>query len=135
MRTFALEQHFPNPTAAAFRKRVALAGRRYGFRVISLRLLRPRQMAPLLIVGTSRHRRAFSHDVPLIMDLLNPYSRGPHRVAQTFEGFLFAAEDAQGPFLEVQNIARGIGQGGEWAAGRCLYPYPTLAANSCPQTG
>ena len=37
----ALEQRFPNPTPAAFRHRVALVGRRFGFHVVSLRLLRP----------------------------------------------------------------------------------------------
>ena len=44
----ALDQRFPNPSPATFRKRVRLLGRRFGFTVASLRLLRPRQIAPLL---------------------------------------------------------------------------------------
>jgi hypothetical protein len=125
-RGFALEQRFPNPSPAAFRKRVALVGRRYGFRVVSLRLLRPEQIAPLLVVSTSRNRKAFAHDVPAIMGLLNPTSHTRKQTAMTFEGFLLAAEDAKGPFLETQYVDRGESEGGEWATGNCLYPYPVI---------
>jgi hypothetical protein len=122
---FALEQRFPNPAPSAFRKRVALVGKRYGFRVVTLRLLRPRQIAPLLVVETNRDRKAFSHDVPKIVSLLDPTSNAGHASALTFEGFLFAAEDSHGPFLETQSVSRGEAEGGEWAADNC-YPYPTL---------
>jgi hypothetical protein len=125
-RGFALEQRFPNPSPAPFRKRVALVGRRYGFRIVSLRLLRPEQIAPLLVVRTSRGRKAFAHDVPAIMGLLNPTSRARGQTAMTFEGFLFAAEDAKGPFLETQYVDRGESEGGEWAANNCLYPFPVI---------
>ena len=121
-----LEQRFPNPSPTAFRKRVALVGRRYGFRVASLRLLRPEQIAPLLIVRTSRKRRAFVKDIPKIMDLLNPRSTAGKRSAETFEAFFFAVEDAHGPFSWTQYVGRGEGEGGEWAANRCLYPYPMI---------
>lgn len=122
----ALEQHFPNPSPAAFRKRVARAGRHYGFRVASLRLLRPEQTAPLLIVETSRSRRAFVRDIPAIMKLLNPTNIAGHQSAQTFEGFLFAAEDPHGPFTETEYLSRGQSEGGEWAANSCLYAYPVI---------
>jgi hypothetical protein len=122
----ALEQRFPNPSPAAFRRRVALVGRRYGFRVVSLRLLRPEQIAPLLVVRTSRPRRKFVKDVPKIMDLLNPRSTVGKRSAETFEAFFFAAEDAHGPFMWTQYVNRGEGEGGEWAANPCLYAYPVI---------
>jgi hypothetical protein len=93
----AFNQRFPNPSKGAFRKRVALVGRRYGFRVLSLRLIRPLQLAPLLIVETSRDRASFVKDVPTILSLLDP----SNRTAVTFEGFFFAAEDAHGPFVET----------------------------------
>ena len=80
----AFNQRFPNPSPQAFRKRVALVGRRYGFRVQSLRLVRPLQLAPLLIVRTSRDRTSFVKDVPAILSLLNPNTRN----AATFEGVL-----------------------------------------------
>jgi hypothetical protein len=59
------------------------------------------------------------------VSLLDPASGTAHRTAETFEGFFFAAEDSHGPFLFTQGVSRGEGEGGEWAAGQCLYPYPT----------
>lgn len=132
---FALEQRFPNPSPSAFRRRVRLVGRRYGFRVASLKLLHPRQLAPLLIVETSRSRKAFVRDIPAIMNLLEPTTNTKHESAQTFEGFLFAAEDAHGPFAETQYVSRGEGEGGEWSWNPCVYPYPTLGGplgRKCP---
>jgi hypothetical protein len=124
----ALDQRFPNPSSAAFRKRVARIGRGFGFTVVSLRLLRPRQIAPLLIVRTNRSRKAFVADIPKIEELLNPrtYSRSLQQSADTFEAFFFAAEDAKGPFVFTQGASRSESEGGEWAANGCLYPYPTL---------
>lgn len=121
--TFALEQRFPNPSPTAFRKRVALVGRRYGFRVLSLRLLRPRQLAPLLVVETSRDRTAFVHDVPAIMALLDPDSSADSQTATTFEGFLFEARDGRGPFVSVESVERGTAEGGQWSANPSVFPY------------
>ena len=123
---FALEQRFPNPSPAAFRRRVTLVGKRFGFQIVSLLLLRPEQIAPLLIVNTSRNRQQFAGDVGQIMSLLNPTTSTAHRTAETFEGFFFAAEDTKGPFLFVDGSSRGQGEGGEWAANRCLYPSPPI---------
>jgi acetolactate synthase regulatory subunit len=134
-RVFALEQRFPDPSPASFRRRVARVGRRYGFRVVSLRLLRARQLAPLLIVGTSRPRAAFAHDIPKIMDLLDPASVSDHRTADMFEGFFFGAEDSRGPFVEVQDLSRGESEGGQWSADPCDYPYPTYLPQKCPRRG
>jgi hypothetical protein len=135
---FALEQRFPNPSPAAFRRHVALVGRRYGFRIASLRLLRPLDLAPLLVVETSRSRKAFVHDMPAITNLLDPTTRAKHRTAETFEGFLLAAEDRSGPFAETESISRGESEGGEWSWNPCVYPYPTLGGpfgQKCPPTG
>lgn len=122
----ALGQRFPSTPPDTFRKRVARAGRRYGFRITSLRLLRPEQLAPLLVVETSRNRRAFVRDIPAIMKFLDPRTIVGRRSAQLFEGFLFAAEDARGPFTETEYLSRGQSEGGEWSWNRCFYPYPTL---------
>lgn len=115
----AYNQRFPNPSPAAFRKRVALVGRRYGFRVLSLRLLRPLQLAPILIVKTSQNRNAFVKDVPAILGLLNPNSGQ----APTFEGFFFAAQDAHGPFVETSGGLRGQQWGGQWSSNPNVYPF------------
>lgn len=123
-RTQALEQRFPNPDPAAFRRRVTQIGRRYGFTVKELRLLRPRQIAPLLIVRTDRGRKAFVQDVSKIMALLDPTSSGARRTALTFEGFFFEAADRHGPFVRVENVYRGQTEGGEWSWNPCITPYP-----------
>jgi len=123
-RTQALEQRFPAPSPADFRRRVELVGRRYGFTVEEQRLLRPRQLAPLLVVHTSRDRKAFVADVPKILGLLDPVSTGSRApTAITFEGFFFAAADDNGPFVRVENVYRGETEGGQWSWNPCYYPY------------
>jgi hypothetical protein len=133
--TQALEQRFPSPSPATFRNRVRLVGRRYGFHVRELRLLRARQVAPLLVVQTDRDRKEFVHDVPAIMGLLDPTSTGPGRTAVTFEGFFLEARDDHGAFVRVENVYRGETEGGEWSWNRCIYPYPhsePFGTKSCP---
>jgi hypothetical protein len=123
---WALDQRFPNPSPAAFRKRVALVGKRFGFTVASLRLLRPRQIAPLLIVKTALPRQRFVKEIPKIMELLNPATpytqHGNVQTALTFEAFFFAVEDSRGPFALSYGLARSGSSGTEWGANPCLYP-------------
>jgi hypothetical protein len=109
----AFGQRFPNPSPSEFRASVELVGRRYGFRVVSLRLLRPRQFAPLLVARTSRDRKAFVRDVLTIMRLLNP---GGAAGSQTFEGLFFEVLDADGPFVRAYTLARGQTGGDFWSA-------------------
>jgi hypothetical protein len=120
---WALEQRFPNPSPDAFRKRVELVGKRYGFRIASLTLLHPEQYAPLLIVETSQDRTTFVHEIPEIMSLLDPTTNAGRRTALTFEGFFFAAEDAQGPFVSTESLDRSQAEGGQWSSDPNLYPY------------
>ena len=130
----AVDQRFPNPSPAAFQRRVALVGQRYGFTVASLRLLRPRDIVPVLIVKTDRPRKAFVKDIGKITDLLDPrsYSASKRRSAETFEAFFFAVEDARGPFAFVQSASRNESESGEWAVSSCLYPYPTQGPTGGP---
>lgn len=113
------EQRFPNPRPGAYRKRVALVGRRYGFTVVALRLLDPLQLAPLLIVKTSRPRSQFVADTPAILAALNP----TNRQATTFEGFYFEARDTHGPFERTDNTRRGEVEGAQWSADPNDYPF------------
>jgi hypothetical protein len=116
----ALNQRFPNPTPDAFRARVAAVGRRYGFRAASVRLLRPRQLAPLVTVETKRDRTAFVRDLAAISMLLNPISHDAKgRIATTFEAFFFEARDPKGLFLEIHSVGRGDQFGGSRGTGRC----------------
>jgi hypothetical protein len=132
----ALNQRFPNPSPQAFGMRVAAVGKHYGFHALSIRLLRPRQLAPIVIVRTDRDRKAFVQDVPAVMGLLDPRSSSKNRGAVTFEGFFFEARDARGPFVRVDNVYRGEVMGGQWSWNRCAYPYvhsEPLGAKPCPE--
>lgn len=131
----AFGQHFPNPTPPAFRRELGRVAARYGFRVVSLRLLRPVQIAPLLVVQTRRTRKAFVADVPKIMAALDPTSTFGHETAVTFEGFFLEARDSRGPFVRVDNVYRGETEGGQWSWNRCVFPYPhsgPAGAKPCP---
>lgn len=102
------EQRFPNPKPAAFRRRLALIGRRYGFKVVSLRLLRPLQYAPLIVIQTRRDPRAFEQDLGAIDSLVNPARPGDY----TFEAELIEARGARGVFAETYGGLRGTAWGG-----------------------
>jgi len=119
----AFGQRFPNPSAAAFRRQVERVGRRYGFRIVSLRLLRPREAAPLLVVSTTRPRKQFVADVAAILSLLDPSSGGGIQRAATWEGFFFEARDPKGAFVRVDSAGRGTRVGGQWSWHPCVYPY------------
>ena len=100
--------------------------RRFGFRVVDVKLLRPVQEAPLLVVRTSRKPAAFAHDVHAIQQELDPKRpTNDDRTGWAYEGFYFEARDARGvPFLAVFNFWRGRDKGGgQWARAQSLYPY------------
>ena len=121
--TEALGQRFPNPSAATFRRRVEDVGRRYDFRLVELRLLRPRELAPLLVVETDRNRKQFVTDVAAIVSLLNPTTNAGTQAAVTFEGLFFEARDGDGPFVRTMTVRRSEVMGGQWSSDRCAYPY------------
>jgi hypothetical protein len=136
-REYALGMRFPNPSPQQFRARVALVGRKYGFRVYSLTLLRPEQLAPLLVVESNRPRKAFVHDIPAIVSLLDPIDQAGSQAAETFEGFLLEARDARGVFVGVESLRRDEMEGGEWSWNRCVYPYAhsePVGAKPCPSS-
>jgi hypothetical protein len=116
-------QRFPNPTPAAIRWRVAALAERYDFRVVSLRLLRPLQLAPVLIVSTARDRDEFIDDVGEIMSTLDPERTTGGITGLSFEGMYFEARDADGAFVRVSNAGRGVGMGSQWSWNPCHYPF------------
>jgi hypothetical protein len=122
-RVFALGQRFPNPSPRAFRERVELVGRRHGFRVVSLRLLRPLQLAPLLVVETDRDREQFVGEVAEIVALLDPRTGGEGAVARTFEGFVLEARDREATFVVVNGVNRGTAMSSQWSWDPCVMPY------------
>ncbi|HEV2592744.1 MAG TPA: hypothetical protein VGU02_12715 [Gaiellaceae bacterium] len=118
-----LEQRFPTPSRRAFTARAGAVGRRYGFRVLAVRWLRPLQAAPIVVVRTDRGRRSFVGDVPAIVQLLDPRASRGDRTAVTFEGFYFEATDARGPFVSTSEAYRGTVEGSQWSWNPCVYPY------------
>jgi hypothetical protein len=121
--TFALNQRFPNLSPAKFRARAALAGKKFGFKVESIQFLRPRELAPIVLVSTTRDRKKFIQDVPSIVEVLNPQALSDHNMAVTFEGLFFEARDAKGPFVRVNDSYRGEMAGSQWSAESGAYPY------------
>jgi hypothetical protein len=123
--TNPLLQRFPNPPERVLRERIADAGQRYGFRIVELRLLRPRQVAPLLVVETERDRENFAGDVAELVQSLHP---------DAYEGFFFAARDGAGPFVAVERVRRGHVEGGQWVASGTCMPYETLGGPIAPRS-
>ena len=117
-------QRFVNLPARQFRRRLAQAAARYHFTVKKVQLLRPRQLAPLVVIQT-REYLAVAHAVPAIESSLDPYRGHSDQKGWAFEGFLLEAEDERGvPFLGAFNFERGSGPGGgQWARSERLYPF------------
>jgi len=120
---YAFNQRFPNPSPSAFRRRADLVGKRYGFQPVSIRLLHPRELAPIVVVRTDRDRKKFIADVSEILAFLDPAAHGRKQTATTFEGFYFEARDETGPFVRAYDVYRGTIMGGQWSAEPDAYPF------------
>ena len=124
-------QRFPNPTPTAFRRRVATVARAYGLRVVSVRFLRPFQLAPIVVLE-AKDRKAFSGEAANLQALLDP-RRGQ---ALTFEGFFLEVRDAKGPFIRLAQALRGQAMGSQWTWDPCYLPYDhsePVSAKPCPK--
>ena len=81
------QQTFANLPEPVLRDRLAAFARRYDFEVTSLRLRRPRQLAPDIVVRTS-HYLELAHALPSILKQLDPKLRtNDDRTGWRFEGF------------------------------------------------
>lgn len=117
---------FPNLAPFLLRQRLAEAARRYDFEVVSVRLLRPRQLAPEIVVRTKRYLR-LARATPAILRALDPrLPARDDRRGWEYEAFYFEARDEHDvPFLLAFNFMRGEGGGGgEWARSERLFPFP-----------
>jgi hypothetical protein len=107
-------------------QRLHRAQQRYGFRIVSVTMLRPLQGAPVIVIR-SDNKHAIARATPKIIDLFDPHhptSENPSGYA--YEGYFFVAQDTNGvPYLATNNFWRAphVG-GGEWAADASLYPFP-----------
>jgi hypothetical protein len=117
---------FPSPSRAVLVKSLGRARRLYGFQLVSVTMLRPVQLAPVIVVRSDR-KLALARAVPTIIHIFNPRHvtrRNPSGYA--YEAYFLVAQDRHGvPYLATFNFMRAprIG-GGQWAASEKLYPFP-----------
>jgi hypothetical protein len=116
-------QRFDNPRRSEFRHRLRELAHEHGFTVISARVLRPRQNAPMVVVETT-HYRELASSTPAILRALNPKDSGGDGEGWHYEGFYWEARDERGvPFLVAATLTRGQVEGQQWARSEALYPF------------
>jgi hypothetical protein len=119
------EKRFSNPSKDELMGDLRTLAQKNNFDLVSVRLLRPRQLAPKIVVRT-KHYLDLAHATPAILRRLDPRKAVPEdSQGWKYEGFYFEAQDEHGiPFLIVFNFERGPSAGGgQWARSEPLYPY------------
>jgi hypothetical protein len=117
--------HFKNLPRSTLFDRLRIQAARKNFAVVSVQLLRPRQLAPLVVVEAA-DKHAFVAATPAILKAIDPKrSTGDDRTGWAYEGFLLEAVDSNSvPFLVVFNHWRGPhAGGGQWASDPALFPF------------
>jgi hypothetical protein len=116
-------QRFDNPPRSEFRRSLRALARDHGFTVISARVLRPRQDAPMVVVETT-HYRELARSTASIVRALNPKDSGGDGEGWHYEGFYWEARDERGvPFLVASTLTRGQVEGQQWARSEALFPF------------
>jgi len=116
---------FPSPPRAVLVRRLDAAAARFGFRVVSVEMVRLLQRAPVVVISSDR-KLALARATPAIMKTIDPRrvtKQNPSGFA--YEGIFFVAQSSRGmPYLAVFNFWRAphVG-GGQWAASEGLFPY------------
>jgi len=115
---------YPTPSPSVLLRRLHQTSNRYGFEIVSMRVLRAPQGAPQVIVQTG-DPSTFVRSVPAIMRVLDPlHPAAEDRLGWAYEGFFLGAQDSQHrPFVAVFNTMRAR-SGGQWARAQRLLPYP-----------
>jgi hypothetical protein len=112
---------FPSPSRAVLLRRLERQAEAHRFEIVSLRMLHPRQLAPLIVVRTS-HPLALAHATVSVLHGLDP-NWGLGEPSELYEGLYFAAIDRKGvPLFSVSEVVRGRSEGGVWARSENLYP-------------
>jgi hypothetical protein len=108
---------FDNPGVAGTERRLANFARKHRFRVVSLRWLKPKQLAPEIKVRTTHY-----------VELAGAIGRFLQSIGTGYEGYYFEADDERGlPFLYVTKFRRGRSGGGSyWARSDALMPFAHL---------
>jgi hypothetical protein len=110
---------FRSPSRTVLLARLRREARAHDFQVMSFRMLRPRQLAPLVVVRTT-HYVDLARATGSILEKLDPDGR----YDRDYEGFHFEAQDERGvPLFVADNVMRGRIEGGQWARSEPLYPF------------
>lgn len=114
---------FANLSRQEFLRRLNAAAERYDFEVEHVEVLRPKQLAPLVVIR-SADPYALTKKVPEIASSLNPKANtGDGRTGWAWEGFYLEARDRkETPAFTIFTSWRR-GGGGQWAAAESLYPF------------
>jgi hypothetical protein len=115
---------FPNLPAAQLRARLEEASSRYGFRIREIRILRPRQDAPAIVVQ-AQDPAALVPRLPALLRVLDPKQPGDDAQGWAYEGFFLEVVDGGGqPAVVVTNAWRPPNAGGtQWAAPGYELPF------------
>jgi hypothetical protein len=119
------DQRFPTPSREVLLRRLEREARIHDFQIVSLRMVRARQLAPVIVVRTT-HAVSLAHATVSILERLDPnWGRG--EAVELYEGTYFAAVDERGiPLFSASEVVRGGYEGGSWARSEALYPIPTF---------
>jgi hypothetical protein len=110
---------FRSPGRKTLVARLEREARAHDFQVVSVRMLRPRQLTPAVVVRTTHHV-ALARVTGAILEKLEPIEK----YDRDYEGFYFEAQDERGiPFFSAFNVMRGRIEGGQWARSEPLYPF------------
>jgi hypothetical protein len=119
------KKRFANPSNDELLGDLRALAQKNDFELVSVRLVRPRQLAPKIVVRT-KHYLDLAHATPAILRQIDPRKAIPEdSQGWKYEGFYFEAQDEHGiPFLIVFNFERGPSPGGgQWARSEPLYPF------------
>jgi hypothetical protein len=119
------KERFLNPSMDELMGTLRTLARKNDFDIVSVRLLKPRQLAPMVVIRT-KHYLDLAHATSEILRRIDPRAPvRPDSQGWKYEGFYFEAQDEHGiPFLSAFNSWRGAsGGGGQWARSEPLYPF------------
>jgi hypothetical protein len=111
---------FRNLSHSDFVARLDRQARLHDFRIISIDWRRGHLDVPDVTIA-STHYLQLAHDLPHVLDLIDPPPRSNHRA---YEAIFLEAVDGDGvPFVAVYDSLRGHIMGGQWARSDALFPY------------
>lgn len=114
-------RRFRSPPRNVLLARLERAADELDFRIESVSLHRPVQLAPEIVLETT-HYLGLAHALPHVVDRIDPPPRSNRRA---YEGIFIEAVDERGiPFVIVSDALCGQVVGSQWARSEPLFPYP-----------